>query len=172
MAEKRILVVYYSRSGVTRTIALTLGQMLDADVEEILDRRDRAGPFGYLRSLVEAMNQRPADVVPARKDPSSYEFVIVGTPIWAGSLASPVRAYLIANKSGLRHVAFFCSLGGRGSESAFAQMRALVGSPPVAQCKITAREAKRGETSQLLEDFVSKVQRALAEQRGPEKSPC
>ncbi|XUW90459.1 flavodoxin domain-containing protein [Burkholderia sp. M6-3] len=172
MEKKRILVVYYSRSGVTRTIALTLGQMLDADVEEILDRRGRAGPFGYLRSLVEAINQRPADVVPARRDPSSYELVIVGTPIWSGSLASPVRAYLIANQSGLRHVAFFCSLGARGSESAFAQMRALVGSAPVAQCKITAREAKRGKTSQLLEDFVSKVQRTLAEQRGPEKSPC
>ena len=39
MEKKRILVAYYSRSGVTRTIALTLGQMLDADVEEILDRR-------------------------------------------------------------------------------------------------------------------------------------
>jgi len=171
MLKNRIFVVYYSRSGVTRNIALTLAKMLDADVEEILDRRDRVGPFGYLCSLVEAINQRPADVVPARKDASSYELVVIGTPVWAGSLASPVRAYLVANKSGLHNVAFFCSLGGRGSESAFAQMRALVGRAPVAQCKITAREAKRGEASQLLDDFVSKVQRTLAEHRGPAESP-
>ena len=147
MERKRILVVYYSRSGVTRAIASELGQMLDADVEEILDRRGRAGPFGYQRSLVEAIRQRPAGIMPTTKDPLSYELVIVGTPIWAGSVASPVRAYLIANKSGFRHVAFSCSLGGRGSETAFAQMRALVGSGPVAQCKITAREAKRAHAS-------------------------
>lgn len=172
MERKRILVVYYSRSGVTRAIALELGQMQDADVEEILDRRGRAGPFGYLRSLVEAIRQRPADIMPTTKDPLSYELVIVGTPIWAGSVASPVRAYLIANKSGFRNVAFFCSLGGRGSETAFAQMRALIGSGPVAQCKITAREAKRAQASRLIMNFASKLQHALAEHRWPERSPC
>jgi len=75
------------------SIASTLAKMLDADVEEILDKHDRVGPVGYLRSLVEAINQRPADVAPASKDVSSYELVVIGTPVWAGSLVSPVRAY-------------------------------------------------------------------------------
>jgi hypothetical protein len=66
--------------------------------------------------------------------------VVIGTPVWAWSVSSPVRAYLTANKDRLPEVAFFCTLGGKGSETAFAQMQSIVGKPPRATCAITGRE--------------------------------
>jgi flavodoxin len=119
MPDAKILVVYYSRSGATRKLASSIAARLKADLEEICDYRDRSGPFGYLRSLVEAMRQSCVDIVPHGLDVASYDLIVIGTPVWAGSVSSPVRAYLAENRQQLPHVAFFCSLGGRGSESAF-----------------------------------------------------
>jgi flavodoxin len=162
MPDARILVVYYSRSGTTRKLASSIAARLKADLEEICDYRNRSGPSGYLRSLVDAMTQSSVDIVPHGCDVASYDLVVVGTPVWAGSVSSPVRAYLAENRQQLRHVAFFCSLGGRGSESAFSQMRALVGKPPLAECKVTAREFRRGDEKSLLDDFVGKLRHKLA----------
>ena len=43
----RSLVVYYSRTGVTKKVAEAISRKLGSDVEEIIDQRDRSGPKGY-----------------------------------------------------------------------------------------------------------------------------
>jgi hypothetical protein len=94
-----------------------------------------------------------------RHSNSSYDLVVIGTPVWAWSLSSPVRAYLTATASQLPEVAFFCTLGARGSESAFAQMTAIVGKKPRAVCAITQREAFSASDVERLTAF----EKALAE---------
>jgi hypothetical protein len=71
---------------------------------------------------------------------SGYDRVIIGTPVWAWSVSSPVRAYLMANKGHLPEVAFYCTLGGRGSDSVFRQMQSLAGKAPRAVYAVTAGE--------------------------------
>jgi len=137
-------------------------------LEEIVDRQGRAGPFGYLRSFVEALKPRPADIVLSKRDASAYELVVIGTPVWAGSVSSLVRAYLVANRARLKQVAFFCSFGRRGEQLALAQMHALAGKSPLAECKITTREARHGEASQVLCDFAARLERKLSDVRGSE----
>ncbi|MEI8008008.1 MAG: hypothetical protein WCI00_00755 [bacterium] len=39
---KKILVVYYSRTGMTKKLALSITDMLGADSEEIIDTKKRA----------------------------------------------------------------------------------------------------------------------------------
>jgi len=141
MSASRTLVVFYSRSGTTRRIAQTLSEALKCDLEEITESRPRTGFLGYIRSLLEARRKLPSVIAPKHRDVSSYDLVVIGTPVWAWSLSSPVRAYLTATASQLPEVAFFCTLGARGSESTFAQMTALVGKRPRAVCAITQRDA-------------------------------
>jgi hypothetical protein len=95
----KTLVAYYSRSGTTRKLAEGIAESLGADMEEIVEPRDRRSRRGYVRSLLEAFWQRPAPISPAKKDPAAYELVVIGTPVWAASLSSPVRSYLLANKA-------------------------------------------------------------------------
>lgn len=147
MYAGKVLVVFYSRTGTTRRAASALAEMLDADVEEIVVTRDRAGPFGYLRSLVEAINQKPAEIVAAKRDPSAYDLVVIGSPVWAGCVSSPVRAYLVANQRRLPRVAFFCSFAQRGADSALTQMRTLARKSPLAECRVTPRETLHGDAS-------------------------
>ena len=122
MADARILVVYYSRTGTTRKVAKSLAAALHCDSEEVVETSSRSGMFGYLRSVIDARRQVPSRIVAGASDPSLYDLIVIGTPVWAWSLSSPVRAYLLANKPRLPAVAFFCTLGGAGSDQAFGQM--------------------------------------------------
>lgn len=144
MSAPKTLVVFYSRSGTTRRIAIALSDALKCDLEEITEPKPRTGFLGYMRSLLEARRKQPSTIAPRKRDVSSYDLVIIGTPVWAWSLSSPVRAYLMATANRLPEVAFFCTLGSKGSESTFAQMTAVTGKRPRAVCRITQQEALSG----------------------------
>jgi hypothetical protein len=162
MPAPKILVIFYSRSGTTRRIALALSATLDSCVEEIVEGRGRDGFFGYCRSVIEARRKHSANILPAKNDPSSFDLVVIGTPVWAWSVSSPVRAYLTANKDRLPAVAFFCTLGGKGCETAFAQMQSIVGKPPCATCAITAREVASGADGLQLANFAGALRMAAS----------
>lgn len=155
MADRKTLVVYYSRSGTTRQIARALATALEADTEEIVATRDRAGMVGYLRSAIEARRRTPAAIAAVKKDPSAYDLVVVGTPVWAWSLSSPVRAWLAANKERLPAVAFFCTLGGAGSDTAFRQMQEIAGKPPRATLAVNAADVAADRYAAALASFVT-----------------
>ncbi|MGO8800152.1 MAG: flavodoxin family protein [Roseiarcus sp.] len=158
MAEPRILVVFYSRSGTTRKIAASLAASLGCEIEEIAPTKERSGLFGYWRSAREATQKQPASIVRAKIDPAAYDLVIVGTPVWAWSVSSPIRAYLTANKARLPDVAFFCTFGNAGAESAFAQMEAIVGQAPRAVCGFKAGTVTSGVFETRLAEFVKSLE--------------
>jgi flavodoxin len=140
MTASKVLVVYYSRTGATRRLAEALAKALRADIESIVDSTNRSGILGYLRSLAESLQKRGAPIEPMNTNPASYDLVVIETPVWAWSVSSPVRSYLAANKERLPDVAFFCTMGGRGSVRAFEEMQAVAGKAPRAGCVATARE--------------------------------
>lgn len=158
MVNSRILVVYYSRSGTTRAVAEALSAALQCDSEEIIETKHRRGIVGYVRSLIEARRQRPSTTVArAEKDPSRYDLIAVGTPVWGWSVSSPVRAYMMANRTRLPAVAFFCTFGGAGGDRTFAQMRELAGKAPRARLFLTAREVASRRLEPRLTEFVKAI---------------
>ncbi len=159
MPAPKILVVYYSRSGTTQGIAKVLSAKLNCSIEEIVEPKGRAGFLGYWRSIIEARRKQPANILPAKNDPSLFDLVIIGSPVWAWSVSSPVRAYLAMNKARLPDVAFFCTFGGGGSETAFAQMQDIVGRPPRTTCAITARQVASGEAGAQVSAFAEALRK-------------
>lgn len=156
MPSSKILIVFYSRSGTTRRIAKALSTALECSVEEIVEDRPRNGLLGYCRSVVEARRKHTPDILPTKNDPSSFGLVVIGTPVWAWSVSSPVRAYLTANKGRFPDVAFFCTLGGNGGERAFAQMQDVIGKAPRATCAIIAKDV--GTSRSQLAPFTALLQ--------------
>jgi len=160
---QKILVVFYSRSGTTRTIAQALAADLRCDIEEIVTIKSRVGFLGVVSSLIEAMRRQPAAINQTRFNAPSYDLVVIGTPVWAWSVSSPVRAYLMGNEKNLPRVAFFCTLGGRGNESTFAQMQDLAGKAPKATAVFRMDEVAAGR----FREHLAKFMRALGEQESP-----
>ena len=103
-----ILCLYYSRTGNTKKAMEEVAEALDCECLEIRDKVDRSGTMGYLRCCFDAMHKRTSAVSrpKCQKPLSDYKLVILGTPVWAGRCASPVRALLKRRGLELERVAY------------------------------------------------------------------
>jgi flavodoxin len=151
------LVVYFSRTGTTRTVAEAIAALCHADIEGIREQRSRTGVWGYLRSAREALRRRAVEIEPPTRDPADYDLVVLGTPVWASNVSSPLRAYMTQHKGQLRRVAFFCTQGGSGATSVLQDMSALCGQPPIATLALKESDVRAGRHSQSLQQFVESL---------------
>lgn len=151
------LVVYYSRTGNTRLVAGEIVKELKCDSEEILDTVNRAGPVGWLQSGRQAMSKELTKLQPIQKDPANYDLVIIGTPVWAANVSTPVRTYIAENKDKLKKVAFFITEGSKGEENTIKEMEALSGKKAAATLVVTVKEIKIGDYTEKLKRFVQSL---------------
>ena len=105
--------------------------------------RSRRGFFGFFRSAREALRGVAADIAPVISDPRNYDTLILGTPMWAGHVSSPVRGYLalLAKHSARpKRIAFFCTMGGSKPDALFAELSKIADATPVAVFAATEKE--------------------------------
>jgi len=151
------LVVYYSRTGLTKKVARRLAVELGAETEEIIDKKDRSGALGYLLSGREAMQKKLADIEPLKLDPANYDLVIIGTPTWAYSMSCAVRTYLTEQSGRLQQVAFFATHGGDGGQRAVSLMEELSGKKARASLVVTSKEAVKDSYQEKLKMFIKEL---------------
>jgi flavodoxin len=149
----KVLVVFYSRTGNTRKVAQALARELGAGVEKIAEPGSRTGLFGFLAAGRDAAMKRLTPIEPLVFDPEAYDLLVVGTPVWAWTMASPVRTFLAKNAAKLKSVAFFCTAGGSGHERTFRQMEELAGKPPLATLALREKELK-GDFGAKVREFA------------------
>ena len=94
-------------------------------------------------------------------DPTRFDLVIVGTPVWNASVSAPIRTFLGKYSGHLRHVAFFLSYGGRGSRRAFRQMERLAGGRPVATLAVREAIIDHGRLENEAQAFVDEIRAEL-----------
>lgn len=162
------LIVYFSRSGNTARLAAQLADRLNADISPILETRSRKDALGILRSLFEALSRRRPPIRPPEHQPAVYDLVIVGTPVWASHMASPVRSYLGNYGPHCKQLAFFCTMGGSGAEKAFAEMAQLAGTKPLATLAVRADQLGAGTHLKDIKLFTYELGRNRASTKAPE----
>jgi len=118
----KILIAYYSRTNITAKVAKEIQKNLDCDIEEIIDLKNRSGALNYIKSCFDAIKGKETKINPLEKDPSNYDLVIVGTPVWASTMSSGTLTYLKQNKEKFNDVSFFCTCGSSGYEKTFEKM--------------------------------------------------
>jgi len=94
--DNKILIVYYSLTGNTRFIAETLQEKLKADIQEIKPKKDikPKGAMKYFWGGYKATMKQKPSLEPIEKDPNNYDVIIIGTPVWAWTIAPPIRSFL------------------------------------------------------------------------------
>ena len=92
----KILIVYYSHTGVTRGVAEKIREKTGGDVFEL--ETVRTYPSQYSELIEEAKRELQKKDLPAlKKDPpdmSSYDLVLVGGPVWWYTVSTPVMSFL------------------------------------------------------------------------------
>lgn len=153
----KTLVVYYSRTGNTRKLAEALAAKLRADVDEITTPDNRSGLLGYLKAGREGMLKKTPRINTPPKNPSDYDVVVVGTPIWGFNLASPVRTYLRQNKGAIKKTAFFCTMSVSAYENTFRDMEAECELAPKTTLAVTEKQLADASFTSKVADFASKL---------------
>jgi flavodoxin len=158
----KILIVYYSRSGYTARVANALAAQCKAQTEPLQPLRAPSGWRGYLRSVLEGATRAVPAIKPPAHVPEMFDLIIIGTPVWAQNMSSPVRSYLTLHAGRLRHVAFFCTMGGTGDARTFREMASLCGHTPHASIAMTDAEIDRGQHHAKIDQFVRTLRDAEA----------
>ncbi|MCK9151188.1 flavodoxin family protein [Methanobacterium alcaliphilum] len=153
----KALVVYYSRTGNTRDIAQTIAREMPCDIEEIYDTQKRSGIIGWLKSGYQANRGKLTILKPIEKDPSDYDLVIIGTPIWAGLPSVPIRTYLVENKDKFQKVAFFATYGSSGFSKTIEAMSEICGMDAVQTMGIKEEDMKKQTCDCKIDPFVRDI---------------
>lgn len=154
---KKNLVVFYSLTGTTRKLARKMAEMAPCDIEEIHETRSRnpKGLRGFVKSVFDVMAGRNSKIEELINDPINYDHIVIGTPVWAGQLASPIRAFFNKYNEDLKKVSFFCTYGGRGGIKTLHQMEKICGQPPHSSFAFSAEMIQDDAYLQdRLRDFV------------------
>lgn len=94
----KTLVVYFSRLRYTKKIAYIKANELGADIEEIKTKERTEGTLGFWWCGRFGMHHWAMDTFPLEKDLSTYDKIIIVTPIWVFNICPPIRDFMRKNK--------------------------------------------------------------------------
>jgi len=154
------LVVYYSRTGNTGKVAEKLASLMGCDLGEIVDLKNRKGPFGFLGAGYSAYARKLTKIKAPDKDPSAYDLIIVGTPIWAGNITPAVRTYLteiVPEGSQARRYALFYTSHSSEQPKAVKDFCSLIKGEPLATLSVLHKDVKAGKFEPQVQGFVDSL---------------
>ncbi|MBN2880983.1 hypothetical protein JXM83_02930 [Candidatus Woesearchaeota archaeon] len=149
----KVGIFFYSRTGITKKIAHDLHELTDSDIFCIDDKRKRKGVFGFAGAIIETILKSKPSIKPMQADYLDYSIIVIGTPIWGSSMASPVRTFITKHRQKFKKVAFFCTHEDSGDHEAFMEMK-QISKEPTAMLSLTKREIDNGKYRQKLSDFA------------------
>ncbi|HKK95614.1 MAG TPA: hypothetical protein VJ916_04810 [Anaerovoracaceae bacterium] len=116
----KTLILYYSYEGSTETVAKHLADKLDSDIEKInpVKEMKSKGFAKYIWGGGQVTMKKKPEIEPIKSNLELYDLVLVGSPIWAGTMTPPI--YTLFEDGiikGKKIGYFYCSAGGAGKAS-------------------------------------------------------
>lgn len=161
MGKERLLVAYYSRTDNTKKVAEKLAELLKCDIEQIIDKKNRKGIIGYIKSGRDSMLKKTTDIVESKVDFSQYDIVILATPVWASNMTPAIRTYIQKYGNGFNKVAFVFTQMGSGYEKAEVSMGKLLGKEPIASICINSKDIKENNYEGKIGEFINNIKNSL-----------
>jgi flavodoxin len=125
--SQKMLVVYYSWSGNTRSVALTIQSLTGADVFEI--KPVKPYPKSYNECTTYAKKEIEKGYKPELTDTmkhlEQYDVIFVGSPNWWYTIAPPMATFLSGYDFSGKIIAPFCTHGGGGQANLFSDIAKL-----------------------------------------------
>ena len=153
-AQKQ-LVLYYSETGTTKTVAQELQKQLNADIEAIETEIPYSGNFQETiqRCQREMQNGETPALKPIKSKIQDYDVIFLGFPIWFGTYAMPistlVKNYDFAGKT----IVPFCTFGSGGLNTSSEALRKALPKATI-QMGYGVRTARVAAASKELDRFL------------------
>jgi len=160
----KILIVYYSRTGKNKKLALELATKIKADTEELIDRANRNGLLGYLRGGRDAWRKKETSLKSLEKNPADYDLVIFMSPLWAAVMAPAVRTYVKQNLGKIKQAALISISGGgecNFNKKAPLDFRVAVNRPEAPVLLLSEKEIENTVTQNKINTFIKSLNLSL-----------
>lgn len=155
----KALIVYYSLEGNTRFVAQEIKKHLDADVLELKPVKNYSTGFmKYFAGGKDVKTGKKKELETFDFEKDRYDTIVVGTPVWAASVAPPVRTFLAAYDFSDKKIGFFACCGGGETRKCFDIMSNLCNvKNPVTLRLIEPLRKKAIENDIAIRDFSDQV---------------
>lgn len=150
----KTLIAYYSRSNITKEVAESIAQKLNCDIEQIKPKNDYKGKIGYARGIKDALAAKIVDLEDLKYDPSGYDEVILGVPVWASKAANPLISYIDKNEGKFKDIKIFVTAGSSGFESTIKQIEEYTGLTASKTMTIQSIDVKNDAYESKLNEFI------------------
>ena len=122
----KVLVLYYSQTQTTKTVAEAIANSLGADIEAILPVVPYDGDFNatIARSQKEAAEGVVCEIKPLSVNVKDYDVIFLGYPIWFGTYAPPVAGLLATVDLTGKKIVPFCTFGSGGLDTSVKDLQA------------------------------------------------
>lgn len=126
-AEKKVLIVYLSRTNNTRAIAEIIHQMVGGEVVAL--ELEKPYPSDYRSTVQQVVHEYETGYLPPLKTKiehmEQYDVVFLGFPTWDMQLPPPIKSFLHQYDLKGKTVIPFNTNGGYGPGSSFVTVREL-----------------------------------------------
>lgn len=104
------LVIYYSLEGNTRFVAETIANEIGGDILELKPKEDIStkGFMKYLKGGRQVVFKKRPELLPLDKDPSDYDLIYMGSPVWAASFVPSFNTFFSSISLKNKKIALFC----------------------------------------------------------------
>ena len=155
---KKILVAYFSASGVTAKVAEKMAQAAGADLFEIApeqpySRADLNWMDKQSRSTVEMKDRSCRPAMAAKPDVLGYDVILVGFPVWWYREPSIIDTFMESADFTGKTVVPFCTSGGSGLGDSAKNMKELAPGANVLDGKRFSASASPDELKTWAQQF-------------------
>ena len=155
--KEKILVLYYSQSNTTKTLALEFQNQLGADIQEITCVNGYDGDFKQTidRWQKELSENIFPEIKPIEKNLKDYDVIFLGYPIWGGTYALPMASFLKNADFSGKKIVPFCTFGSGGLNTSSADLKKNIKNATILD-GYGLRQARLSNAKEEVEKFLIK----------------
>ena len=152
---QKALVLYYSETGTTKTVAEEIQAQTGADIEGIEAVVPYSGNFQETiqRSNRERESGETPALKPLKKRIADYDVIFLGYPIWFGTYALPIATLVKEQDFAGKTVVPFCTFGSGGLNTSSADLKKALPKANIA-AGYGVRTARVAAASKELDRFL------------------
>lgn len=155
-SDTKSLVLYFSQTGATKSVAEEIQKELGADIEAL--ELDSPYVGTYEETLKRVGQERESGILPKiitlKSDLNKYDTIYLGYPIWFGTYALPITSLVKDHDFANKYIIPFCTFGSGGLEPSMEDLKKALPMAKIADNGFGIRNARLNATAKELNRFL------------------
>ena len=139
----KTLCLYYTRTNLTKEAMEHLAKLLDADIAQYSDGKDRSGTLGYVGACFASLKKNfPKVTIAGNASLGDYDRVLIGMPIWVEGPCVVGKALIAQYKDSLPKDVYYVvtQMGPSDYSAKIKKLDELLGRPSAGQISLKTKE--------------------------------